>query len=166
MTSNQSSTELKVNEVNMCEGIMKFIKYFQTAAGSTRGQQRISSLQTCCELNLCVIKSLSEPQFYFCLVWIRAGVHIEAAVQPKNGIKHTNECSVGLQFPRLRYADKNNNDLSETGDESFCGGLSNPYLLTRVNSKPIVSSTKPWHVSVRNSSGQQWEERLREVQAT
>lgn len=30
LTSNQSSTVLKVNEVNTCKGIVKFIKYFQT----------------------------------------------------------------------------------------------------------------------------------------
>lgn len=47
-----------------------------------------------------------------------------AALLPKNYIKHTNEYSVGLNSNGSSFCnqanDKNNNDLSETGDESFC----------------------------------------------
>lgn len=68
LTSNQSSTVLKVNEVNTCKGIVKFIKYFQTllqaahmviSAAFSQREGKGSNVRYC-ELNLCVIKS-SDP---------------------------------------------------------------------------------------------------------
>lgn len=80
LTSNQSSTVLKVNEVNTCKGIVKFIKYFQTLLQaahvviSAEDQQPSHSVkekvQTCDTVNLiCVWLGAPTPWYQWATVW-------------------------------------------------------------------------------------------------